>query len=189
MLVLASGSTYRRRLLERLGLPFVVDPADIDESPRPGETPAALATRLAREKALAVAGRHPQAWVIGSDQVADLDGLALGKPGDPERAAAQLRACSGRQVRFHTALALTRADGTVLEGSSCPVVTFRPLDDAEIARYLAADRPFDCAGSFKAEALGISLFESLASDDPTAIEGLPLIALCRLLRRAGIRLP
>lgn len=189
MLVLASGSPYRRRLLERLGLPFTVDPADVDESPRPGEAPAQLAARLARDKALVVAIRHPQAWVIGSDQVADLDGLALGKPGDVDRAREQLRACSGRQVRFHTALALARGDGTVLEDGSCPVVVFRRLDDAEIARYLAADRPFDCAGSFKAEALGISLFESLASDDPTAIEGLPLIALCRLLRQAGVQVP
>ena len=189
-LVLGSTSRYRRELLERLRLPFAVDRPEVDESPRPGEAPAALAIRLARDKARAVAARHPGAWVIGSDQVADRDGLALGKPGDAASAAAQLRAASGRRLQFHTAAALAqhgREDGP--EHLDLTTVRFRTLDEDEIRRYLAAEPAFDCAGSFKCEGLGISLFEAIESQDPTALVGLPLIALSRLLRGLGYPLP
>lgn len=144
--------------------------------------------RLARAKAIAVAGRHPQACVIGSDQVAELDGQALGKPGDAARAMAQLQAMSGHAVRFHTAVCVIR-DGNAWQAQDLTTVQFRQLSDPEIARYLAAEQPFDCAGSFKAEGLGISLFGAIASQDPTALVGLPLIATARLLREAGFAVP
>lgn len=188
-LLLASTSRYRRELLERLRLPFEAVAPEVDESPLPGESPAALANRLAEAKARAVALRHPGAWAIGSDQVAELDGQPLGKPGGRERAFEQLRACSGREVRFHTAFCLARGDADSLAGADLTRVVFRPLDDAEIGRYLDAEQPYDCAGSFKCEGLGISLFEAIDNRDPTALVGMPLIALSAALRRAGFVLP
>ena len=189
-LVLASTSRYRRELLERLALPFAVDRPEVDETPRPGEAPARLAVRLAEAKARAVAARHPGAWVIGSDQVAERDGDPVGKPGDRAGAIAQLRAASGGEQRFHTAFCLLRHDEPrMLEGLDLTVVRFRILSGEEIARYVDAEQPFDCAGSFKCEGLGISLFEAIETRDPTALVGLPLIALAAALRRAGFRLP
>ncbi len=189
-LILASTSAYRRALLERLRINFRCVAPQVDETPLPGERPAPLASRLALAKARAVAGANPEALVIGSDQVAELDGQVLGKPGDAARAAAQLRASSGREVRFHTGVALVReSDGFEALAVEPFRVRFRELDDAEIGRYLALDEPFDCAGSFKSESLGIALFESLEGDDPTALEGLPLIRLCAQLRRAGLAVP
>lgn len=188
-LVLASTSRYRRELLGRLGLPFDVDRPEVDEAPLAGESPEGTAVRLARAKASAVALRHPGAWVIGSDQVADLDGRALGKAGAREPALAQLQACSGQRVVFHTALCLLRNDGSPLAALDRTEVVFRTLDRDDILRYLDAEQPYDCAGSFKCEGLGITLFEAIHSQDPTALVGLPLIALSRALRAAGYRLP
>jgi septum formation protein len=188
-LVLASTSPYRRDLLARLGLPFLVDRPDVDESPGAGEAPSALASRLAEAKARAVASRHPGAWVIGSDQVAELDGKPLGKPGGRDAAIAQLQASSGRTLRFHTAFCLVHPDHPALAHSDLTEVVFRELHRDEILRYLDADQPYDCAGSFKCESLGISLFEAIRSEDPTALVGLPLVALARALRGAGYRLP
>ena len=188
-LVLASTSRYRRELLARLGLPFAVDRPDVDESPLAGEAPASTAARLAQAKARVVAPRHPGAWIIGSDQVADLDGTALGKAGDRDRALAQLQACSGRRVVFQTALCLLRDEGPPLAALDRTEVVFRRLHRDEILRYLDAEQPYDCAGSFKCEGLGISLFDAIHSQDPTALVGLPLIALARALREAGYRLP
>ncbi|MBB5015245.1 Maf family protein [Rehaibacterium terrae] len=189
-LILASTSPYRRELLGRLGLPFETARPEVDEAPQPGEPPAALARRLAAAKARAVAARHPEDWVIGSDQVADLDGRPLGKPGDHARAVAQLRATAGREVRFHTGLCLLRGtDDEVQHHLDLTVVRFRPLDVDEIERYLRTERPYDCAGSFKCEGLGITLFEAIESRDPTALIGLPLIALAGMLRRAGFAVP
>ncbi|MCL7714393.1 Maf family protein [Stenotrophomonas mori] len=187
-LILASTSRYRAALLARLGLPFSCLPPAVDETARDGETPAALAVRLARAKAAAVATRQPGAWAIGSDQAAELDGHALGKPGTHEAAQAQLAAMSGREVLFHTAVCLS--DGTRhLEAADLTRVRFRRLSGAEIERYVAAEQPLDCAGSFKCEGLGIALFEAIHSQDPTALVGLPLIPLCGLLREAGFQLP
>ena len=189
-LVLASTSRYRRELLERLALPFAVQRPEVDESPRPGESPLELARRLAEAKARAVAATQPDAWVIGSDQVAERDGQAIGKPRSAENAVSQLLAASGREQRFHTAFCLFRqADGSLIAGEDLTVVRFRPLDPDEVARYVASESPLDCAGSFKCEGLGISLFEAIESRDPTALVGLPLIALSAALRRAGFRLP
>ncbi len=186
-LILGSTSRYRRELLERLRMPFLVVAPEVDEVPLPGETPAALAQRLALAKARAVAALYPQAVVIGSDQVADLDGQALGKPGTHERAAAQLQRLSGRQAVFHTAVAVVRADTGFEEVALAPVtVRFRALDAAEIEHYLRLEEPYDCAGSAKCETLGIALLDAIDSDDPTALVGLPLIRTCRLLRDAGI---
>jgi septum formation protein len=186
-LILGSTSRYRRELLERLRLPFLVEAPQVDETPLPGEAPAALAQRLALAKARAVAALHPQAVVIGSDQVADLDGRPLGKPGSHERAAAQLRLLSGRQAVFHTAVAVVRADTSFEEVALAPVtVRFRALTDDEIEHYLRLEEPYDCAGSAKCETLGIALLEAIDSDDPTALVGLPLIRTCRMLREAGI---
>lgn len=186
-LILASTSVYRRELLARLGLPFDVVAPDVDETPRPAETPASLAARLALAKARAVAARHPQAVVIGSDQVAELDGVTLGKPGHHDAAVQQLRAMRGRQVMLHTAVAVVGADrGFEASALARVSVTFRELSDADIEHYLRADRPYDCAGSAKVEALGIALLQSVESDDPTALIGLPLIRTCALLRQAGI---
>lgn len=186
-LILASTSRYRRELLARLRLPFEVLPPEVDETPQRGEMPCALAMRLAREKARAVAKTHPQAVVIGADQVADLDGKALGKPGDRERATAQLRTLSGQRVVFHTALSVVRADIEYERSLLAPVtVRFRHLSDAEIDRYLELEQPFDCAGSARSEALGIALLEEILSDDPTALVGLPLIRTAQLLREAGL---
>ena len=186
-LVLASTSRYRRELLERLRLPFEVSAPEVDEAPLAGETPGETALRLALDKADAVAAGDPDAVVIGSDQVADLDGVGLGKPGDHERATAQLRAISGRVVVFQTGVAVVCRASGFREAALVPVsVRFRRLGDAEIERYLHLEQPYDCAGSAKAEALGIALCEAIDSDDPTALIGLPLIRTCTLLRRAGI---
>jgi septum formation protein len=186
-LILASTSRYRRELLERLRLPFDVVAPEVDEAPQPGEAPAALALRLARAKAEAAASRHPQAVVIGSDQVADLDGQTIGKPLTHERAQQQLRRMSGRAVTFHTAVAVVRRDAGYAKALLAPVqVRFRELDDGQIERYLRAEQPYDCAGSARSEALGIALLASIESDDPTALIGLPLIRTCTLLREAGI---
>lgn len=187
-LILASTSPYRRALLERFGLPFATARPDVDESARPGEGPADLANRLAQTKAGEVARRHPGAWVIGSDQLAEVDGKALGKSGSRAGAVVQLQAMSGREVRFHTALCLQR-DAITHQAADVTRVIFRPLALAEIERYVDAEQPFDCAGSFKVEGLGIALFDAVHSDDPTALIGLPLIATARLLRLAGYRLP
>ncbi|HEY0229894.1 MAG TPA: Maf family nucleotide pyrophosphatase [Dokdonella sp.] len=189
-LVLASTSRYRRELLARLRLPFRTLAPDVDETRRSGELPAALAERLALAKARAVAAGCPDALVIGSDQVAELDGRVLGKPATAAAAQAQLAASSGRRVTFHTALCLldTRAGRSSIVVDATHVV-FRVLLAEEIAHYVDAEQPLDCAGSFKAEGLGISLFERIESNDPTALIGLPLIALSRLLRDAGVRLP
>ncbi|MEZ5661194.1 MAG: Maf family nucleotide pyrophosphatase [Burkholderiaceae bacterium] len=190
MIVLASGSPYRRELLTRLGLAFRVYSPDIDESPGPGEAPALLAERLAREKALAVQ-RSPQAdaagaLIIGSDQVATLDGITpIGKPGNHERAVAQLRAASARTMVFHTAVCLLRADGKAATERVETRVRFRELEDSEIERYLRVERPYDCAGAAKSEGLGIRLLAAIEGPDPTALIGLPLIALCGLLIAAG----
>jgi septum formation protein len=187
--VLGSTSRYRRELLQRLRLPFVVDAPDVDETPQPGEQPEALARRLALAKAWAVAARHPQAAVIGSDQVADLDGLPLGKPGTHERAVQQLRMMRGRTVIFQTAVAVVCADTGFEQLDLAPVrVRFRDLTDAEIEAYLRAEQPYDCAGSAKSEGLGIALLESIENDDPSALVGLPLIRTCQMLRAAGVPL-
>lgn len=186
-LVLGSTSPYRRELLQRLRLPFDCDAPRVDETPRSGEAPAALAKRLAREKAREVAARHPDAVVIGADQVAELDGQAIGKPGDHDRAVAQLRAMCGRQVVFHTALAVLRpATGYAGEALAPVTVRFRALRDDEIEAYLRLEQPYDCAGSAKCETLGIALLEAIHSDDPTALVGLPLIRTAALLRAAGL---
>lgn len=188
-LILASTSVYRRELLSRLRLPFDVARPDVDETPHPDEAPDALARRLSRAKAAEVAARHPDAWVIGSDQVAEFDGRPIGKPGDAPTARAQLAAMSGRDVRFQTGLSLVRAGHAPLEALDCTVVRFRALAADEIERYLEAETPYDCAGSFKSEGLGIALFDAIESHDPTALIGLPLIATARLLRQAGFALP
>lgn len=186
-LVLGSTSPYRRELLTRLRLDFSVDAPRVDEAPQPGEAPARLARRLAMEKALDVAGRHPGAVVIGADQVAELDGQPIGKPGTHARAVAQLQAMRGRQVVFHTAVAVVRPDTGFAQGLLAPVaVLFRQLTDTEIDRYLRLEQPYDCAGSAKCETLGIALLERIDSDDPTALVGLPLMRTCALLRLAGI---
>lgn len=186
-LILASTSRYRRELLERLRLPFDVVSPQVDETPRTGESPAQLATRLADAKAAAVATLHPQAVVIGSDQVADLDGTPIGKPGTHERAVQQLRAMRGRSVVFQTAVAVRHAASGYAGGALAPVtVRFRTLSDAEIEHYLRTEQPYDCAGSAKCETLGIALLEAIESDDPTALVGLPLIRTSALLRAAGI---
>jgi septum formation protein len=191
-LILASSSAYRRELLYRLGLPFEAIAPDIDESPLPGEAPQETALRLARGKAAAVAALHPGALVIGSDQVATLDGLQIGKPGDHARALAQLQLMRGRQVVFHTALCLW--DGRAADPARAAQVEnvqvfvhFRDLPDAELDAYLRIEQPYDCAGSAKNEGLGIALLERIDSSDPTALTGLPLIALTGMLRRAGVR--
>ena len=190
-LVLGSTSRYRRELLSRLTTRFRVVSPDVDETPLPDESPLALATRLAEAKATSVAGKSAGAVVIGSDQVADLDGAALGKPGTTANAVRQLQACSGRDVIFHSALCVVDARTTSPERFAIVDTTrvrFRQLDDAEIRRYVAAEQPLDCAGAFKSEGLGIALFEKIESNDPTGLIGLPMIALCELLRRAGIRI-
>ncbi|WDM68594.1 Maf family protein [Xanthomonas cucurbitae] len=187
-LILASTSVYRRDLLGRLQLEFSTARPEVDERARPGELPAALATRLAAEKATAVAAGAPDAWVIGADQVAALDGEALGKPGTLAGAQAQLGAMSGRVVRFHTAVSLVGPQGR-WHALDLTEVQLRPLTPDDIARYLATEPALDCAGSFKCEGLGISLFDAIRSTDPTALVGLPLIALARLLRQAGFVLP
>ena len=189
-LVLGSTSRYRRELLQRLNLTFDVAAPDVDETPEPGETPRTLALRLALAKAQAVARQHPSAIVIGSDQVADLAGEPLGKPGNHERAVQQLRRMRGHTVVFQTAVAVVCLATGFEQVELAPVeVKFRDLSDAEIERYLRAERPYDCAGSAKSEGLGIALLDAIHSDDPTALVGLPLIRTCRMLRAAGLVLP
>ena len=174
-------------LLERLGLPFVVAAPDVDETARAGEAPVQTAVRLAEAKARAVAVHYPDALVIGSDQVADCAGQAVGKPGTRPKAVEQLRALSGRTVVFHTGVALVDAASGRCRAALVDVVsTFRSLTAAEIDAYLDREAPYDCAGSVKSEGLGIALFERIGSDDPTALIGLPLIALARLLREEGV---
>jgi len=186
-LILASTSRYRRQLLARLRLPFDVVAPDVDETAGVDEKPPALARRLALAKAQAVAARAPDAVVIGSDQVAELDGRCIGKPGTHDRATEQLRTMSGRTVVFHTAVSVLARSPAFAGSAVVPVtVRFRSLTDREIERYLRAEQPYDCAGSAKCETLGIALLEAIESDDPTALVGLPLIKTCELLRRAGI---
>lgn len=187
-LILASTSAYRRALLGRLQLDFDTIRPEVDEQARPAESPSALASRLAVEKAATVAAPFPDAWVIGSDQVADLDGQALGKPGTHERARMQLTAMSGQTVRFHTAVSLVGPERQ-LHALDLTEVQLRALTVVEIERYLDAEPALDCAGSFKCEGLGISLFDAIRSEDPTALVGLPMIALARLLRQAGFQIP
>jgi septum formation protein len=184
-LILASTSRYRRELLQRLRLPFDVVSPEVDETPLPGEAPAALALRLALAKARAVQARQPGAVVIGSDQVADLDGEPIGKPHTHERAVAQLTRLSGRSVVFQTGVAVV-APGFERALLASVRVRFRALAPAEIEHYLRTEQPYDCAGSAKSETLGIALLEAIDSDDPTALVGLPLIRTCALLREAGI---
>lgn len=188
-LILGSTSVYRRELLARLRLPFDVANPNVDETPLAGEAPAELARRLALAKAHAVAAQHPDAVVIGSDQVAALDGVPLGKPGNHERATAQLRQMQGRAVVFQTAVAVVCHATGFEQVRIAPVrVQFRGLSNDEIERYLLAEQPYDCAGSAKSEGLGIALLSSIDSDDPTALIGLPLIRTCDLLRAAGLSL-
>jgi septum formation protein len=188
-LVLGSTSRYRRELLERLRVPFEVAAPQVDETPLPGELPAALAVRLALAKAQAVASQFPQAVVIGSDQVADLNGEPLGKPGTHQRAVQQLRQMRGQAVIFQTALAVVCLEtGFVQQDIAQVRVVFRDLSDDEIENYLRAEQPYDCAGSAKSEGLGIALLERIDSDDPTALIGLPLIRTSRMIAAAGVKL-
>ncbi|WP_233556264.1 Maf-like protein [Noviherbaspirillum sedimenti] len=190
-LILGSSSRYRQELLARLGLPFEVCKPDVDEAPHDGETPEATALRLAVDKAQAVARQNPGCLVIGSDQVATLDGAQIGKPGSHENALRQLQTMRGRRVVFHTALCLW--DGRATDEQKAAqlecvptFVTFRDLPDAELDAYLRIEQPYDCAGSAKNEGLGIALLEKIESSDPTALTGLPLITLTTMLRRAGV---
>lgn len=188
-LILGSTSRYRRELLERLRIPFDLVAPEVDETPAPGETPRDIALRLALAKARAVAARFPQAVVIGSDQVADLHGEPLGKPGDHARATSQLRRMRGQTVVFQTALSVVCQESGFTQTDLAAVrVKFRDLSDAEIENYLIAEQPYDCAGSAKSEGLGIALLESIDNDDPSALVGLPLIRTCRMIRAAGIQL-
>jgi septum formation protein len=185
-LVLASTSRYRRGLLERLGIPFTVASPGVDETPLAGELPGDLASRLAGAKARAVAAQHPGAVVIGSDQVAELDGGALGKPGTAAIACAQLRAASGRAVIFRTAVLVIGADGREHSHTDLTTVRFRTLSTREIARYVELDQPLDCAGSFRSEGLGIALFEAIETTDPSALVGLPLAWVAAALKESGL---
>lgn len=189
-LVLASTSPYRRQLLERFGQRFTVAAPDVDESALPGETPIDLVNRLARAKAEVVARRNPRSIVIGSDQVALFGREIIGKPGNPERCIEQLKAVSGQRLTFHTAVHVIQSDsGSNDSHLDITTVHFRKLSAEEIARYVARERPVNCAGGFKAEGLGITLFERIDSQDPTALIGLPLIWLSAVLRKAGLALP
>lgn len=187
-LVLASGSRYRAELLARLGIAFETWSPSVDETPAAGESCAETARRLARAKARAAVDRFPGAWAIGSDQVAELDGQPIGKPGNRDNARRQLQAMRGRTVVFHTGVCLL-ANGRVHESVVPTAVSFRSLADDEIERYLDREPAFDCAGSAKSEALGIALIASLRGDDPTALVGLPLIALSAMLRSEGLAVP
>jgi septum formation protein len=188
-LVLGSTSRYRRELLSRLNVQFEVAAPEVDETPQPDEAPAALAQRLALAKAQAVAAKFPQAVVIGSDQVADLNGEPLGKPGTHERAVAQLRKMRGQTVIFQTALAVVCLETGFAQADIAAVrVVFRELSDDEIETYLRIEQPYDCAGSAKSESLGIALLERIDNDDPTALIGLPLIRTARMIRAAGVKL-
>ena len=186
-LVLASTSPFRRAVLEKLGIPFDVVSPEVDETPRPGETPAELVERLSIAKARAVAQEREAGLVIGSDQVAVIDSEILGKPGSHERAVAQLRQASGRRVTFLTGLALVNAASGQVQSEVVPFhVHFRELSETMIENYLTREQPYNCAGSFKSEALGIVLFERLEGEDPNTLIGLPLIRLVRMLEKAGL---
>lgn len=188
-LILGSTSRYRHELLQRLRIPFDVVAPDVDESPLPGEAPRETAERLALVKARAVARVFPRAVVIGADQVANLNGLPLGKPGTHERAIMQLRQMQGQTVVFQTAVAVVCLESGFEQSSLAAVrVKFRQLTDSEIENYLRAEQPYDCAGSARSEGLGIALLESIDSDDPTALVGLPLIRTCKMIQAAGIAL-
>jgi septum formation protein len=187
-LILGSTSPYRRELLERLRIPFEVAAPDVDEAPQANETPKQLACRLAMAKARAVAAQFPSCVVIGSDQVADMDGEALGKPYNHARATAQLQQMRGKTVIFQTAVAVVCLETGFAQMDLAQVkVKFRELADTEIEAYLRAETPYDCAGSAKSEGLGIALLESIDNDDPTALVGLPLIRTCRMIQAAGVR--
>ncbi|MBF0153753.1 MAG: septum formation inhibitor Maf [Magnetococcales bacterium] len=186
-LVLASTSPFRRQLLERLGVPFVVCAPEVDETPLPGESPSTLVRRLAEAKARAAAPHHPDSLIIGSDQVAGIDGAVLGKPGTHARAVAQLQSASGRRVDFVTGVCLLNSSTGCVQTDVIPFhVHFRPLDPSRIERYLLRERPYHCAGSFRAEGLGIALFQRLEGDDITALIGLPLIRLVTMLAEEGM---
>jgi septum formation protein len=187
-LILASTSRYRKELLGRLGLAFETISPEVDEAPLPKETPELMAIRLAQAKALAVSLSNPSAYVIGSDQVVDLNGVAMGKPGDHANAMAQLQKLRGQTVKFHTAICLAHA-GSAKTMNVITEVKFRQLEDAVLEAYLLAETPYDCAGSAKSEGLGICLLEYVRSDDSTALIGLPLITVCTLLRDAGFSIP
>jgi septum formation protein len=187
--ILGSTSRYRKELLSRLRIPFEVCAPHVDETPLLGEAPQALALRLALAKAQAVAKQYPNAVVIGSDQVADLEGLPLGKPGNHANAILQLQQMRGKTVIFQTALSVVcLANGYEKTSLAAVKVKFRDLTDAEIENYLRAEEPYDCAGSAKSEGLGIALLEAIDNDDPTALVGLPLIRTCQMLREAGVKL-
>lgn len=188
-IVLASTSPYRRELLGRLRLPFTVQAPDVDEAPRPGEAPRDTALRLAQAKARAVARQAPSSIVIGSDQVADVDGEALSKPGTHEAALAQLVRMQGREVVFHTAVSVVDPDGKAQTDCVPTRVRFRSLPTLQLESYLQAERPYDCAGAARIESLGIVLVEAVSADDPTALIGLPLIRLTSMLAACGVRLP
>ena len=186
-LVLGSTSPFRKSLLERLGIPFDIDAPNVDETPIEAETPAELVRRLAREKALEVASRHRDALVIGSDQVADLDGAVLGKPGSHDQAVAQLTRLCGNEVAFRTGLALVDAESGRTQLDVVTVdVRFRKLDREFVERYLRREQPYDCAGAFRSEGLGIVLVESMRGDDPNALVGLPLVSLVSMLMQEGV---
>ena len=188
-LILGSTSRYRKELLNRLRIPFETASPDVDETPHSNESPKDLALRLALAKARAVALKHPDAVVIGSDQVADLDGIPLGKPGNHTNAILQLQRMRGKTVIFQTALSVVCiATGYERTDLAEVKVKFRDLSDAEIETYLRAEEPYDCAGSAKSEGLGISLLDAIDNDDPTALIGLPLIRTCQMLREAGVKL-
>ncbi|HEY5603527.1 MAG TPA: nucleoside triphosphate pyrophosphatase [Gammaproteobacteria bacterium] len=189
-LILASTSPFRRQLLSKLNRDFTIDAPEVDERRMQHESPSELVTRLAREKALAVAKRHPDALIIGSDQVAVLDNRILGKPHTHDNAVQQLKAASGQRVEFFTGLCLYNSATRHAQVSCVPyAVYFRRLGDAQIERYLRQEQPYNCAGSFKSEGLGITLFDKLEGDDPNTLIGLPLIELVRMLQNEGIELP
>jgi MAF protein len=189
-LVLGSTSPFRRELLEKLGLPFATAAPDVDESRREGETPEQLVVRLAEAKARTVAAQHPAALIIGSDQVACVDGEILGKPGNRDKAIAQLASMAGKTVEFHTGLCLYNSEKERVQVLCEPFrVHFRQLNTGQIERYVDHEQPFNCAGSFKSEGMGITLFRKLEGDDPNALVGLPLIRLVEMLEKEGIELP
>ncbi len=193
-LILASTSPYKKMLLERLGLEFTCRNPEVDETPLAGESPKDLALRLAEQKATAVANQIPGAWVIGADQVEELDGQILGKPGNHQRAVEQLKTQSGRSMHFHCGICLAQCsigEAEIIKQVrlNTTEVQFRHLNSQQIERYLLADKPYDCAGSFKGEALGISLFSAVYSNDPSSLIGLPLIDLCTMLGDWGLEVP
>ncbi|MEC8126054.1 MAG: Maf family nucleotide pyrophosphatase [Pseudomonadota bacterium] len=188
-LILASESRYKKKILDRLHIAFSTTAPWIDETPGSGESARALSRRLAQQKVETVANRHPNAIVISTDQAAEVNGIVLGKPGTQQNARAMLHKLSGKTVSFFTSIGMIQPNASCLIHTEEVIVTLRQLEDREITRYVKADMPLDCAGSFKVESLGISLFKSVKSEDPTALEGLPLIQLCQWLRDQGIEIP